>query len=118
MDECLEAIGDRYAKVESGPRCLCFTSCITLMAVLVWIAVGLEGVEPTEYAIAKHNFSQSIRKDTVYDGGLKWVGISHSLIRYPATEVTMEFSDNKKKTAAKLSTRTKEGLNLSLQFSL
>ena len=61
MDNCLEALGDRYAKVESGPRCLCFTTCITIMAVLVWIAVGLEGVEPTEYAIAKHNFSQMIK---------------------------------------------------------
>jgi hypothetical protein len=79
------------------------------MAILVWVAVGLEGVEPTEFAITKHNFSQMIGQETVYSGGLKWVGISYSLIRYPSIEVTMD---------EKLKTRTKEGLDISLEFSM
>merc|ERR1712195_167894 len=78
------------------------------MAILVWVAVGLEGVEPIEYAITKHNFSQMIGQDVVYSGGLKWVGISYSLIRYPSVEVTMEDT---------VKTRTKEGLDLSIKFS-
>lgn len=69
---------------------------------MVYIAVSLEGVEPIEYALIKHNFSQNIT-GVIAEGGLHWVGISYALIRYPSIEQTQEIL---------LSTRSKEGLDL------
>ena len=50
-------------------------------------------------------------------GGLHWVGVFYSLIRFPSIHKSIEFSSDQGAQYGKLSTRTKEGLDLSLSFA-
>lgn len=51
------------------------------------------------------------------EGGLHWVGLFYSLIHFPATHKSIEFSDDPAAQSRQLSTRTKEGLELKLHFA-
>ena len=83
-----------------------------MIMVLVFISVGIEGIEPTEFGLVKDNMSQKIT-GMVYDGGLNWVGLTNSIIRYPRIVQAVEFSDNELTAKApRLQTRTKEGLEI------
>jgi len=87
------------------------------VALIVYIAVAIEGVEPTEYAIIRNNLTQDIDQDEVLEGGLHWVGLFYSLIHFPSIHKSIEFSDDTTAQQTALSTRTKEGLELHLHVA-
>ena len=87
------------------------------MALIVYIAVAIEGVEPTEYAIIRNNLDQGIDQTEILEGGLHWVGLFSSLIHFPSIHKSIEFSDDKDAQQKALSTRTKEGLELHIHFA-
>jgi len=47
----------RALKMSSCKRCFLLSMCLTFVALIVYIAVAIEGVEPTEYAIIRNNIS-------------------------------------------------------------
>lgn len=52
-DEC-----NRYfSEMDAGKRCCSFCCCTFFIALVVYAAVAIEGVEPTEYAIIRNNIS-------------------------------------------------------------
>ena len=55
---------------------------------------SIEGVEPTEFAIIRNNLSQDINQEEILEGGLHWVGLFYSLIHFPSTHKSIEFSDD------------------------
>jgi hypothetical protein len=55
MDECFENCADTFNRMSSGARCGCMTFCLSFVALIVYIAVAIEGVEPTEYALIRNN---------------------------------------------------------------
>jgi hypothetical protein len=83
--------------------------------------VAIEGVEPTEYAIIRNNLSQDVNQNEILEGGLHWVGVFYSLVHFPAIHKSIEFSDEHtvgaQKVQPRLSTRTKEGLELDISFA-
>jgi len=91
--------------------CVCFLISLTVILCLM----SLEAVEPTEYGVLRSKITQNL-DSKVYSGGRHWTGLWSTFIRYPAIQVPIEFSDASKR--GKLQTRTKEGLDLSLHFSL
>jgi len=102
--------------MSSGKRCGLLSCCIGFVALIVYIAVAIEGVEPTEYAIIKNNLTQNV-SDEVLEGGLHWVGVFYSLIHFPSIHKSIEFSMDPIAQYKRLSTRTKEGLELDISFA-
>lgn len=43
-------------------RCGVVSLCLGFVSLIVYIAVALEGVEPTEYALIRNNLSQDINQ--------------------------------------------------------
>lgn len=117
MDECFESCADSFGRMSNGKRCGLLSVCTLLVATIVYVAVAIEGVEPTEYAIIKNNISQDVNQEKVLSGGLHWVGVFYSLIHFPAIHKSIEFSSEKTANFERLQTRTNEGLDLSLSFA-
>lgn len=114
MDDCFETCSEQFSRMTPCKRCCLLSMCIGFVALLVYIAVAIEGVEPTEFAIIRNNINQSVDGDEVYGQGLHWVGLFYSLIHYPAIHKNIEFSDDWMAQQQALKTRTKEGLELHL----
>lgn len=117
MDDCCENCADSFGRMSNGKRCCLLSLCVGFVAIIVYIAVAIEGVEPTEFAIIKNNLSQDVNREDILEGGLHWVGVFNSLIRFPSIHKSIEFSGESGSQYGKLSTRTKEGLDLSLSFA-
>lgn len=94
MDDCFENCADSFGRMSSGKRCCLLSLCLGFVALIVYIAVAIEGVEPTEYAIIRNNLLQDIDQEDVLEGGLHWVGLFHSLIHFPSIHNSIEFSDD------------------------
>jgi hypothetical protein len=60
MDSFLEDIADSFARMSGCGRCIVLTTCLAFVSLIVYIAVAIEGIEPTEYAIIRNNVDQSI----------------------------------------------------------
>lgn len=60
MDRFLEGMADKFARLNGCSRCLVLSGCLALVGFIIYIAVAIEGVEPTEYAIIRNNVDQSI----------------------------------------------------------
>ena len=60
MDDCFESCGRTFENMTSGARCTCMSLCLGFVALIVYIAVAIEGVEPTEYALIRNNIKQDI----------------------------------------------------------
>jgi hypothetical protein len=103
--------------MSAGQRCGVLSGCLGFVTLIVYIAVAIEGVEPTEYALIRNNISQNIDRENILEGGLHWVGIFNSLIHFPSIHKSIEFSDDTNAQQKALSTRTKEGLELHLHFA-
>ena len=117
MDDCFENCADSFGRMSAGKRCSLLSICIGFVALIVYIAVAIEGVEPTEYAIIRNNLSQDINQEEILEGGLHWVGVFYSLIHFPAIHKSIEFSSSPNAQYKRLSTRTKEGLELDISFA-
>lgn len=117
MDDCFENCADSFSNMSPGKRCGLLSMCLGFVALIVYIAVAIEGVEPTEYALIRNNLSQSINEEEVLEGGLHWVGLFYSLIHFPSIHKSIEFSSSSNAQQKQLNTRTKEGLELQLHFA-
>ena len=60
MDDCCDSCGDSFSRMSGGKKCGLTSCCIGFVALIVYIAVAIEGVEPTEYAIIRNNLSQDV----------------------------------------------------------
>lgn len=117
MDDCFENCAETFSRMSAGKRCCLLSLCLSFMSLIAYIAVAIEGVEPTEYAIIRNNLSQDINQEEVLEGGLHWVGLFYSLIHFPSIHKSIEFSSDPSAQSSQLSTRTKEGLELHIHAS-
>jgi hypothetical protein len=116
MDDFLENCADSFSSMSAGKRCGVLSCCLGFVTLIVYIAVAIEGVEPTEFALIRNNVSQNVDRENILEGGLHWVGIFNSLIHFPSIHKSIEFSDDRTAQFQALSTRTKEGLALDVHF--
>lgn len=117
MDDCFDNCAESFSNMRSGTRCGLLSLCAGFIALIVYIAVAIEGVEPTEFAIVRNNLNQDIDQEKILEGGLHWVGLFYSLIHYPAIHKSIEFSDDHIAQQGALKSRTKEGLELQVHFA-
>ncbi len=57
MDDCMNSCADGFTRLNGAKKCVLLSFCLGLIALIVYIAVAIEGVEPTEYAIIRNNLS-------------------------------------------------------------
>ena len=126
LDDC----SNSFNNMGSKGRCGVLSCCLIFVSTIVYIAVAIEGVEPTEFALIRNNITQNVLRydatneatkkateNNILEGGLHWVGLFNSLIHFPSIHKTIEFSDDEVAQQAPLQTRTKEGLALTVHFS-
>lgn len=94
MDDCFENCAETFSRMSAGKRCCLLSLCLGFMSLIAYIAVAIEGVEPTEFAIIRNNLSQDINQEEILEGGLHWVGLFYSLIHFPSIHKSIEFSSD------------------------
>lgn len=95
---------------------MCLGATVVVVVVL-WIVASFDTLEPTEYGLDYSRFSKSYDRETVYEGGRYWIGLTHKFIEFPAVQRSVEFSDSYSASSGPLRTRTQEGLALTLHIS-
>lgn len=56
-DSCFGAMVRLFGNMSDGKKCSLVSLCVIFVSVIVYVAVALEGVEPTEYALIRNNLS-------------------------------------------------------------
>ena len=97
-DGCLEGMSSWYNGFSLTCKCIFMPFCIAIVAVITYLCVSIEAVEPIEFALIKNNIDQGIDKKKVLSGGLHFVGVFYSLIQFPSTQMHIEFSNMPKRT--------------------
>jgi hypothetical protein len=108
---------DLIDNVNPKQAAACCCSSVTVIAAMIICLMSLDSVEPTEYGLMYNNFWKTIDEDTVYEGGLHFVGPFTKFIIFPATTQSIEFSDAYDSDDGAIETRTAEGLALTLHFA-
>lgn len=85
--ECLNRF-DKKTKI----YCVSITAGVLLLTILTVISFG--AIEPTEYGILYNKVTKQINENTVYEGGLSFIGPFNEIFKYPKIYKTIEFSDN------------------------
>lgn len=93
------------------------TACGLFLLAVIAIFASLGSLSPLEYGLKYSTFSKKIDETYVYQGGRHMIGPFSSFVTFPATVQNIEFSLSPNATAAPLSTRTQEGLALTLHIS-
>lgn len=108
---------NRAPLMERNPKlCICGTLCGSIVA-LVLVLISLATVDPTEYGLRYNRFTKTVNEHHVYRGGRHFIGPLSSMLTFPATVQNLEFSERPTRKAPPLSTRTAEGLALTLHVS-
>lgn len=95
---------------------ICLVVCIVISIVMILLLCSMDTIEPLNYGLPYNKITKQIG-DEAYDAGRYLIGPFKSFIVYPASMVTIEFSDARGATAEALQTRTAEGLGLTLYVS-
>lgn len=53
----MNSCADGFTRLNGAKKCVLLSLCLGFIAVIVYIAVAIEGVEPTEFAIIRNNLS-------------------------------------------------------------
>ena len=50
-DEICEWLSDKFKELSTAAKCGVISGCVFVVFLIIYIAVALDGVEPTEYAV-------------------------------------------------------------------
>lgn len=100
----------------SGAALACCGFC-SLVVCLVFILLCLGTVAPTEYGLGYNKITKHVDTSRVYSPGRHFIGPVNSMLTFPSTVQTLEFSSRNSAQASPLSTRTAEGLELHLHVA-
>jgi len=96
---------------------VCGLGCTAVLVILVVIFISLGSLKPTEYGLRYNRITKQVDTDYIYHSGRHLIGPFSSLLKFPATVQNLEFSNRTSATAQALSTRTAEGLGLTLHVA-
>ena len=91
-------------------------SFIVISLIMIILLISMDTLEPLQNGITYNKITKVIGKD-IYESGRYFIGPFKNFIIYPASLVTVEFSNSKLATSDALKTRTAEGLGLALYVS-
>lgn len=100
----------------ADPRCLGTSGLLGCGALLAILLLSMAVVHPTEFGLRFNRFSLEIDREH-YPPGRHIIGPMSSMLIYPATVQTLEFSSRASAIAAPLRTRTDEGLDLTVHIA-
>jgi hypothetical protein len=92
-------------------------SCCILLVLAIILPLSFDSIDPLHYGLKYNTITKNMVSDTVFHGGLYFTGPFGSFIRFPNTLVTSHFGTGSNSNGPRISTRTKEGLPLSLDIS-
>ena len=92
---------------------LCFTTCFICIILLLF---GFSSLEATEFGLNYSWISKTISPE-IKENGIYFIGIGHSFIRFPKTVQTIEFSHERNANRGPISSRTSDGLEVTLEIS-
>eukprot|EP00928_Gymnodinium_smaydae_P017595 TRINITY_DN16727_c0_g5_i1.p1 TRINITY_DN16727_c0_g5~~TRINITY_DN16727_c0_g5_i1.p1 ORF type:complete len:360 (-),score=43.90 TRINITY_DN16727_c0_g5_i1:106-1185(-) len=91
--------------------------CVGLLVIFLGVLLSLGTLKPTEYGLRYNMITKQVDTSQVYQSGRHFIGPFSSLLTFPATVQSLEFSNRHSATAQPLSTRTAEGLSLTLHIA-
>jgi len=95
---------------QAAAGCCC---CVTVIALIVGLATSFAQVHATQYGLDYDHIFETV-DDKVYTGGIHFLGIGHSFIKFPNTVQSVEYSQAAQDL---LHARTSDGLPLILGVS-
>lgn len=99
------------------PTAVCGLGCAVTLVVLIVVFLSLGSVKPIEYGLRYNRITKQVDTDYVFQSGRHFIGPFSSLLKFPSIVQNLEFSNRTSATAPGLSTRTAEGLGLTLHVS-
>ena len=87
-----------------------------VLVIVILVAMSYASLEYTESGLDYASISKTIEKKP-YKGGIHFLGLGHSFIKFPNTIQTVEFSDEDTADQGMLSSRTLDGLEVELAIS-
>jgi len=91
--------------------------CTAVLVILIVVLFSLGSLKPTEYGLRYNKITKQVDTTYVFQSGRHFIGPFSSLLPFPATVQNLEFSNRTSATAPALSTRTAEGLGLTLHVA-
>lgn len=82
----------------------------------IFLGLSLSSLQYNEIGINYSSYFKSIENSTYYSG-FHFIGLGHTFIPYKLNVETMDFSNENAATMPPIDCRTKDGLNLNLEFS-
>jgi len=82
----------------------------------ILIILGFSSLKSTEIGLDYSWIAKDVNKKT-YENGLHYLGIGHSFIKFPRQVQTIEFSKNRNANGKSIQSRTKDGLEVSLEIA-
>jgi len=79
------------------------------IGLVILLSSSFDHLKAVEYGILRNTITGQLDYDNVYEGGLRLVGPFSRFVRFPAGEVTIEFSNNRTAQQPPVQTRTGKG---------
>jgi regulator of protease activity HflC (stomatin/prohibitin superfamily) len=99
--------------VKYSCACICCASAFIFFILLV---SGFSSLEATEFGLNYSWMFKTISPE-VEENGIHFLGVGHSFIRFPKTVQTIEFSYERTANRGPISSRTSDGLEVTLEIS-
>lgn len=81
---------------DASKKCGLFSGLLLLIVGLATFAMSWQAVEPTEYGLLYNKVTGFVHTDKTYDSGRYLIGPVATFIKFPATQVMIEFSNRSK----------------------
>lgn len=91
-------------------KVVCGIVLIVIVGIIVIVSLSFKKVEPTEVGLDYSSNSLKLDTETLYEPNLHFVGVGHTLLKYPTTAQEIDMSS--------VSSRTKDGLVINLSCTL
>eukprot|EP00442_Polarella_glacialis_P035801 CAMPEP_0115065328 /NCGR_PEP_ID=MMETSP0227-20121206/10190_1 /TAXON_ID=89957 /ORGANISM="Polarella glacialis, Strain CCMP 1383" /LENGTH=393 /DNA_ID=CAMNT_0002451105 /DNA_START=44 /DNA_END=1225 /DNA_ORIENTATION=- len=112
-----DAVGRVARSARRNPKVALGGCCGAALALLVVVLCSLGTLQPTEYGLRYNRVTKQVDHSIVYRSGRHLIGPMSSFLTFPATVQSLEFSNRSGAKAQPLSTRTAEGLALTLHVA-
>lgn len=93
-----------------------FCTAVGVIASAIMLIMSFSSLDPTQLGLNYSFFSASV-EDKGYMNGRYMLGPGHSFIKFPGTVQTIQFSDESDSIGPALSSRTSDGLEVTLEVS-
>jgi hypothetical protein len=77
--------------------CLCLIFCIVMGLAMTILLISMDSLEPLQYGLTYNKITKTVGEE-VFESGRYIIGPTKGFLVYPASLVTIEFSDSRRAT--------------------